>query len=247
MLTDAHYQSLGEHGYCRLSALAEKPLLQSFEQQVARVGSYQCTQLGLASDNEPIAAALMASGENRELLFRQLKQLWVLSELATSAIQKLSQTELWRSMDAPTCYHTLKGDVPNDNAFTLPFHQDYRLTQCYTAWRLWIPLRRVDREAGSMELALGSHRHEFDYVTEGTDYPYIPDEQVIGKYPTKVIEAEAGDAILFNPLLAHRSIPNAGTQMKFVLIVHLQDACTLANISQNDGGRISRLARRTAQ
>jgi ectoine hydroxylase-related dioxygenase (phytanoyl-CoA dioxygenase family) len=130
-------------------------------------------------------------------------------------------------MRVPSIYQTLKGDLPDDDSYTLPFHQDYRLTRSHRAYRLWIPLRDVGRTKGSIELASGSHKDRFDYVVEGTDYPYIPEKRIVGAYETESLTLAAGSAVLFNTLIVHRSVPNKSQRIKFVLILHIEDLTAL--------------------
>jgi ectoine hydroxylase-related dioxygenase (phytanoyl-CoA dioxygenase family) len=127
----------------------------------------------------------------------------------------------------PSVHQTLKGDLSGDDRYTLPFHQDYVLTRSRRAIRVWVPLRAVDAVAGTMELAVASHRDRFTYVAEDTDYPHIAESAIVGTYETVTLSLAAGSAVVFTPSLVHRSMSNRGRRMRFALIVHVDDATAL--------------------
>jgi hypothetical protein len=212
--------------------MIEATQLVAFEQQVARIAAIECRKHALPDeDADPIAPALRLGGAYRTMLFTKLKQLDVLREMTDAVVGRLRRGGLVERLGLELlCVHsTLKGDLPGDDRFFFLWHQDYLLTRSHRAYRLWLPLRPVNAIDGGMEFAIGSHREQFPYADGAGNYPHIPAAAVDGRFATKVMDLPAGDGVLFDPRIVHRSVANHGRRTRFVLIVHLEDAAALAH------------------
>jgi ectoine hydroxylase-related dioxygenase (phytanoyl-CoA dioxygenase family) len=226
------FTGLEEDGYALLPQIVSADRLAVFEQVIRKVGETECRKLGRETTRgEPLAAALSLGGEYRTTLFTRIKQLGIVHEMTSDVIVHIRDSEILTKMgiEVLSYYQTMKGDLPNDDLFALPYHQDYKLTRSHRALRIWVPLRDVNAFAGSIEFALASHRKEFEYEIGKDGYRIIPDKQIDGHFDKRIIELKAGSGVIFNPLVVHRSVPNRGARIKFALIIQIEDMEALAN------------------
>ena len=226
------FAKLDEAGFALLPIAVGTEDLAVFEDQIARLGKIECRKHGIdAGDSEALAAALSLGGNYRTMLFNKIKQLGILQAITQDLIAQLRVSGAFTRLgiDILSYYQTLKGDLPNDHLFDLPYHQDYLLTRSHRAYRAWISLRDANRVDGSVEFAVGSHHDAFEYQTGENGYRHIPENQIAGRFDMETIEFPAGGGVLFNPLIVHRSVPNRGKRMKFALIIQIEDAASLAN------------------
>ena len=104
-------------------------------------------------------------------------------------------------------------DASNDRL--LPMHQEIFgqfSPDCITAW---IPLKDVRREFGALRVVKGSHKngevnHRFIGGYHGIDVD-VKDEEIT------YVEVNAGDAVLFDPLLFHGSSANTQDVIRWTL------------------------------
>jgi ectoine hydroxylase-related dioxygenase (phytanoyl-CoA dioxygenase family) len=139
-------------------------------------------------------------------------------------------------MQVPIVWPTLRADLPGEETYVLPLHQDYATTRSRTAWRLWIPLRAVDRHHGTMVVAPGSHRagpYSYDRASSGGWA--IPQHELDRRgLDTLTLEMDAGDGVIFSPWLVHGSVPNASQRTKWVLLLHVQDLSAFVDPTDPD-------------
>jgi hypothetical protein len=227
------FEALDTAGYAVLPGLVRPIELERFERDIDALGESLAERRRITVDGgEPIAAVLRQAGSGRGMLFDHIKHLFVLERTASEIAQALEDCGLFTHsrIRVPIAWPTLRADLPGERTYTFPLHQDYNTTRCATAWRLWVPLRAVDRHHGSMAVVPGSHRRgPWRYVTDSS-YPHIdPAEIAAAKLETVDLELPAGDGILFDPRLVHGSIPNHSDRTKWVLLLHVQDMATFVN------------------
>jgi ectoine hydroxylase-related dioxygenase (phytanoyl-CoA dioxygenase family) len=233
-ISSLDFGELDRAGYLVLPCLVRRDELEQFERHLAAAGDALSRRRGLTpASPEPIADVLQAAGRHRALLFDHLKHLHVLTRLASDVAQALEDAGLFRhsGVQVPIVWSTLRADLPGERTYMFPLHQDYATTRCATAWRLWVPLRDVDRHHGTMAVAAASHHGgPYRYVTDNTDYPHIAAEELAARdYPLTELVLPAGDSVLFNPHLVHASVPNLSRRTKWVWLLHLQDLATFVN------------------
>jgi ectoine hydroxylase-related dioxygenase (phytanoyl-CoA dioxygenase family) len=222
---------LDRDGFVVLPDVVRPQELAHFERDIAVVGERLAAQRGVERrSDEPIADVLQAAGRRRSMLFDHIKRLFVLERVAVEIGIALEETGLFRRMEAPIVWPTLRADLPGELTYMFPLHQDFATTRCRTAWRLWIPLRAVDRHHGTMEVAPGSHRMgRFPYVAHET-IPAIERCEIERRgLNTQILELPAGSAVIFNPWIVHGSMPNRSQRTKWVLLLQVQDLATFVN------------------
>ncbi len=228
------FDRLERDGFAVMRGVVLPDELARFEREIAIVGDRLATERGIKRfSDEAIAEVLVAAGPHRAMLFDHIKKLFSLARLSTELGTALEENGFFQraGITVPIVWATLRGDLPGEGTYELPLHQDYATTRCRKAWRMWIPLRSVDRHHGTMEVIPGSHR--------GAPYPYVqggrgsmsiePHELTERGLSAQSLELPAGDGVIFNPWLVHGSVPNRSGRTKWVLLVHVQDLATFVN------------------
>lgn len=125
----------------------------------------------------------------------------------------------------------MRVDIPGEDQFLTPPHQDIYSYRCEKTLRLWVPLRGASKDIGTMKVYPGSHK--LGYVEpvfkENPTYPEI-DNEVLDNFKKLEIVLDKGDAILFNPLLIHGSVPGEGKSVvKLIAGFDIFDLTTVCN------------------
>jgi ectoine hydroxylase-related dioxygenase (phytanoyl-CoA dioxygenase family) len=227
------FPPLERDGFAVLKGLVHSQELARFEHDIAVAGEELAAQRGIArTSDEAIADVLRSAGRHRAMLFDHIKRLFSLLRLSTEIGTALEEAGLLRHAEiaVPIVWPTLRADLPGEATYFLPLHQDYATTRCRTAWRLWIPLRDVDRHHGSMDVVPGSHRESFRYRHEGAASLSIERDELTRRgLTTQTLELSAGDGVIFNPWLVHGSVANQSQRTKWVLLLHVQDLAAFVN------------------
>ena len=229
---------LEEHGFIQLPALASKPDLEEFERVVAAFCSAQIAARGIKQRHaDPFVDVMLADEEYRRHLFPLLPRFHVVERITADVGTRLVQSGFLgrENFHAPLIWPYFRADLPNEEDYLLPFHQDIYSTVSAKAWRIWLPMRRVDRHYGSMEVVVGSHKLGTVPHTEGVRPEAQIAETAIAKQQPVCLELPAGDGVLFHPNLVHRSVMNRSDRVKFVILIQIQDAMALHGPGKNPG------------
>ncbi|MEX0807183.1 MAG: phytanoyl-CoA dioxygenase family protein [Dongiaceae bacterium] len=233
------FVGLDRDGFAILPGLVAADDLARFEHDIALLGARFARRGGVdPGGDEPLTAALRAAGRHRSMMFDHIKRLYVIERLVGDIGRQLEALGLFRhaAIEVPLLWPTLRADLPGEDIYSFPLHQDYATTRCRTAWRLWVPLRDVDEHFGTMQVAVGSHGGgPYHYITENTDYPHIDDAEVarLG-FELRSFALPAGDAVLFDPRLIHGSVTNRSARTKYVMLLHLQDMANFVDPGDPD-------------
>jgi ectoine hydroxylase-related dioxygenase (phytanoyl-CoA dioxygenase family) len=107
----------------------------------------------------------------------------------------------------------------------LPWHQDVSSDWPMTGmptFTVWIALDEATKASGCLEVAVGSHKHgrigNGHYLKPETEDIYAPESK------RAFLEISAGDAIVFDCALLHRSAVNTGDQPRRGMTLCLLDA-----------------------
>ena len=238
------FRALDESGYIHLPGVIPENMLRKFEAELRQLGELGLSRRGIqAKSNDAMTDLLRAGGDFRVSLFSNLKNLRIVQQMTHSCGQRLDREAFWdwANLSVPVFYPSLRADVPEEEKYLLPMHQDYA-TQCSRAWRMWVPLRPANRKGGTMCLVPGSHKGGMiDHDTTDPSRPFVPSEHIQG-LPVVELDLPAGDAILLDPLLVHGSVPAQDDLMKYVLLVQIQDLTTLSDPEDPEDPLALRLA-----
>ena len=115
----------------------------------------------------------------------------------------------------PTMFFNSKYLAKSQGFWKTPPHQDWRSMQgSLNSVVIWVPLLKVDRELGALEVVPRSHREGLLQSTEDDFYRTLePDLFPDSKFVP--IEVEAGDCLIFSSFLAHRSGINSTERIRW--------------------------------
>jgi phytanoyl-CoA hydroxylase len=104
----------------------------------------------------------------------------------------------------------VRTDMPNDQRYRQPWHQDWRYGQCsFNAATIWIPLQKVNVDNGTIDIIPKSHLMgllETEELKEPRRFS-ITDPR-IEKMDHHPVELELGECVIFSQMLVHRSGTN---------------------------------------
>jgi hypothetical protein len=222
--------ALEEHGYTILPGLISSLDLAEFEQVIAELCAAELKRRGIRCRHaDPFIDVMIADQEYRRYLFPLLRRFHIVERISADIGAWLTQCGFLarQGYRAPLIWPYFRADLPNETTYELAFHQDVVSTESTRAWRIWLPLRAVDRHYGSMELVSGSHKLGWlDHRKEGK-LEVLIDDALIPEEKRVCIEAEAGSAVLLNPSIIHRSVPNRSERVKFIILIQVQDGAEL--------------------
>lgn len=170
------------------------------------------------SDDEDINQ--LYRGDHRDLwvgAYDQLRNLPVVWELANHPIFINSIRSLGIKFPAMAAQIILRADMPDDDPWSFPPHQDYiyNLGSLNTI-TIWIPFQDITDDIGPLDIIPGSHRGGVAPHTDGLLREF--DE-------TKIVSAPMrhGQALAFSQFLYHRSGPNRSKRIRFSLQLRYND------------------------
>ena len=225
------FENLRRDGFLRIPNLVPTEQIAEFECTIDRLAANGLRRKGRErSANEPMADLLQTGGKHRVRLFTNLKYLKIVQEMGDTVRQRIEAFGFldWSDIKVPAIWPILRADPPGETKYLLPFHQDYA-TQCLNAWRIWIPLRSANAARGTMKVVPGSHKLGFiEHDAADKARPTVPQE-LLGSGEPLVMDVEAGEGVIINPLLFHASVPATENVMKYVLMVQVHDMATIAD------------------
>ena len=224
-------QELEERGFTLLPNLVSAADLAEFERVIGELCSAEIKKRGITRHHaDPFIDVMLADEEYRRYLFPLLRRFYILERISSQIGTQLAQNGFLNRHGhrAPMIWPFFRADLPNETAYELRFHQDVISTESAKAWRIWLPLRDVDRHFGSMELVSGSHKLGWlEHRGQTNTLEVLIDEALIPKENRVCVELPAGDAVLFHPRIVHRSVANRSQSAKFILLIQVQDGAEL--------------------
>jgi len=124
-------------------------------------------------------------------------------------------------------YTAVRIDIPGENKYLFPWHQDYPYTQgSVDGVVIWLPLFDVPLDHGNLRIIPHSH-------TSGVRKVYLVDptnkmkngartisivgEEELDTKPYIASEVNVGDALIFSTLLLHRSTPSKSEDVRWTI------------------------------
>lgn len=124
----------------------------------------------------------------------------------------------------------LRLDHPAEDNFLTQLHQDYISQLCSPRGVVyWTPLRDVDAATGPVIIYPGSHHagvFPIEVTGEGSQGLNIHDEpSVLSRFEAICPEVKAGDCVMIDMLLLHKSSANRSARTRWALISRYFDFC----------------------
>ena len=221
---------LEEKGFCLLKGIIPLPLIDSFETEIDIFCARQFEQRGISPvpGEEPLITLFKIGGRYRHLMFTMLQNLTALTRIKAHLFTEFGNGGAFEPLgfELPISSTGLRIDIPGEVQFEEPWHQDYS-SSCLRAFHAWVPMRRVDAHHGSVRVVPGTHRGGFvSHDLSNPRQPVLPPSVYEG-LESEVIEADAGDVLLFNSLMYHRSATNHSDRIKFIIGYMMQDLASM--------------------
>ena len=217
-------------GYLILRSFFEnKSDLSPFYDQINKVGKFinpRFTPFDLFED-------IQLDNDQRSNLYRSLRYLPAISQLACS--EKALKLCKSLGLEFPAIMNScnIRMDTPKLDQYLFHWHQDITyLLGSMNALTFWIPLSKVNKERGSIEVIPGSHTKgifPIRYTGKKSLEPNTvmsPKDIYLEKEPTAppiLLEAEPGDLVVFSQLLLHRSTPNHSGYIRWAIQLRFAD------------------------
>ena len=171
---------------------------------------------------------------NRSIIYKQMQNIKSVQNIVEKVCKKLEKLNIYKKFNfvVPSINNGLIISLPNEEKNLNPLHQDIYNFYSLNFIKLWIPLTKVDRHNGSMEMFRCSHLAGYVepvFSSPKSTYPEI-DKKKIQQYESVIFDLKAGACVLFNPLTIHRSIKNSSLKTRFNIGIDIQDVCSKKDI-----------------
>ena len=127
-------------------------------------------------------------------------------------------------------------DLPSEDKFLFDhWHQDYPYSMVSrTGCVLWIPLETVTMEMGPVELLLGSHKPGLATYRKDPHRGHLSilDHGQLAEYERFKTPVEAGDVVVFDLMLAHRSSPNRSAAPRWTVTYRYCDMTDATSVAE---------------
>lgn len=127
---------------------------------------------------------------------------------------------------------SVRPKLPNEDWTTLPWHQDGfyyggkdAASKDFIILSIWVPLVDVDEKNGCLQVIPGSHEWELisDYVKTPIGHLECA-EDVEARGKAISVEMKAGDLLVFNQFMFHRSLPNRSDEIRWSIDLRFSPA-----------------------
>lgn len=233
-MTDTVISEFNEKGYTVLHGCVPPDLLEQFENELTALANSATFDRFAEEDMGPeerFLAAFRQNGHFRSVLYSMIQTLPSLRKIgdALMALPQIQEILADREFAIPGYSQSMRVDIPDEETFMLPPHQDYAGMRSNKAIRVWLPLRAVGPGLGSMRVYDGSHAGGvIDHDAGTAKNPAVPQDKLDG-FPVHEVTAPGGTGIAFDMMLVHESTANRSDRTKFILTFTIQDLASLAN------------------
>ena len=225
-----------EDGYLRLGQVASSGQLQAMRDRIDEIMLGNVRYEGMPMQRDTTTGEYGAlptrtfEDSERTLAYRRIDDLQ-LDPVFLGYMQHPVFREITEALIGPnvSIFRAMFMNKPAEHGTHLPWHQDVGI-----GWGLdsnpevtvWTALDAATIENGCMQVVPGSHKHgvinEMHFPSEADQARYAREEDCIH------MEAEAGEAILLNNLLLHRSARNPTGKPRRAISIAYMDAATRA-------------------
>jgi len=127
----------------------------------------------------------------------------------------------------------LRIDIPSEDEFLSPTHQDVYPMKTENCANFWVPLRSVTPNSGALKVFPGSHEigavpaeEKFVRKYKGNSKQGIP-ESFTADYEETYASLDAGEVLAFHPYLLHQSTTNRSDDIRWTATIRFDDATSI--------------------
>ncbi len=220
---DAFYRA---NGYVVFTDLIERPALERVHEEISGLFG---RGLGLSERGGDVRVLLAERYDSdRERWRACARRMWDLLSVYRLAAGDRVETTLRRlGLEAPaiSTRPEVRTDMPGDEEYRQPWHQDWRYGQgSANAVTFWTPLHDVDESNGTIDLIAGSHLRgylETETLLNPRRFSIVDETLDDESYATA--DMELGETIVFSQLLIHRSGYNRSDRARLTVQTRFSD------------------------
>lgn len=215
-----------KNGYIILRNFYSEHELTKIKEEINNLGKFIFGYFDMDAEN------LELDQIKRSLFYKGLRYLTSLSHISCDEKNINLCQKLGLVFPAIMNACNIRMDTP-DNKNLFQWHQDTTyLLGSLNALTFWIPLCKVDKINGTIELIPNTHNKGFYKFTKNEKaidnhkYYLSPSDASLEKEPTQNIinvEANIGDLVIFNQMLLHRSTPNYSNKIRWSIQLRYSD------------------------
>ena len=130
---------------------------------------------------------------------------------------------------------SIRVDIPGENQFLQPLHQDVREMPSENCLNFWIPLQDVSPDTGTLRVYARSHSLGPLIAGGLTEHGYqrIADSRLKG-FDRIECTLSIGDVLVFHPYLVHGSLPGSAQHIRWTAITRFDDALEMPWMIQGE-------------
>ncbi len=129
----------------------------------------------------------------------------------------------------------LRMDLPGDNRFLWPPHQDNKGTRSPTFIVMLGALVDIPVEKGALKVAAGSHKLGSLRPVADPKYRYQTlDPQSYKDYELLPVPLAAGETLIFHTYMIHQSSPNDSDQTRWQIMIKFEDGSNMPFLDGDD-------------
>ena len=155
-------------------------------------------------------------------------EMWNLPSVARLAPKETVLTAIQKAgikQPIMTSRPQVRVDMPEDDQFRIPWHQDWRFGQgSLNSVTMWIPHHGVTAENGAIDAKPGTHTLGYlDVKKETNPRRFIIESNEIDDYSEVTMELDLGEVVLFSQFLAHQSGYNSTNDPRITTQIRYSD------------------------
>lgn len=122
----------------------------------------------------------------------------------------------------------LRIDIPHEDRFLQPLHQDMNAMRSENAVNFWIPFQAVTVANGALTLFPQSHKMgPLGYTERDPSGYFVIEENRLRGLDRTHCTISAGDVLVFDPFLVHGSAPNRSDRIRWTAISRYDNALAM--------------------
>ena len=214
------------NGYVVVSDLVQKDAVAAVKneiEEVVRVEEARYLTRAKRSFDEALIALFQIAPDYRKRLYGVFQNVLGLHQL--SAHEGLGELVKILGVKTPILRNCMvRVDIPGEDRFLQPLHQDVRTVHSENAVNFWLPVQDLTEKIGPMAIYPGSHTKGAilcDAVNE-SGYQVIS-EKAVQEFPRTLCLLKMGEVLAFNSFIAHQSSPNRSPNTRFTAVTRYDD------------------------
>ena len=211
-------------GFLVIENVIPKKFISLFEKEVNSIKRVLQKQIGIKNKEFEY---LFGKSKFRSRIYSLMQNLSSVRDIAKYIETYLIRQNFFKNLKFNTrsISNGLIISLPNEMKNLNPLHQDIYAYYSNKFVKLWIPMTKVDKFHGTMQMFKGSHKLGFiepKYKNIKSTYPIVS-EKYLKHFEYEVFDLHPTSLVIFNPLIVHRGIKNVSSKVRFNIGVDIQD------------------------